>query len=205
MPQQMDFSDNEYRDRLMKVFKTHQNSKDRDFDFFYQSQILWDENMAQSIDEFFKKYQDFQQNGQFVVIAGGGHIQYGSGIPKRTFRRNGYEYAVILNDANMERNIADYIFYPQSMEGITSPKLMVSLKEEDGWLMIEGFPENSVSEKAGLKTGDIILSIDSESIGSVEDMKIHLFYKKKGETVKVKALRKRFILGDVKMEFDVTL
>ena len=113
------------------------------------------------------------------MIAGGGHIQYGSGIPKRTFRRNGYEYAVILNDANMERNIADYIFYPQLMEGITSPKLMASLKEEDGRLMIEGFPENSVSEKAGLKTGDIILSIDSESIGSMEDMKIHLLYKRK--------------------------
>ena len=205
IPQQMDFSDNEYRDRLMKVFKMHQNSKDRNFDFFYQSQVLWDETMAQSIDEFFKKNPDFQQNGQFVVIAGGGHIQYGSGIPKRTFRRNGYEYAVILNDANMERNIADYIFYPQSMEGITSPKLMVSLKEEDGRVMIEGFPENSVSEKAGLKTGDIILSIDSEPVGSVEDMKIHLFYKKKGETVKVKALRKRFILGDVEIEFNVTL
>ncbi len=205
IPQQMDFSDNEYRDRLMKVFKTHQNSKDRDFDFFYQSQILWDESMAQSIDEFFKKNPDFQQNGQFVVIAGGGHIQYGSGIPQRTFRRNGYEYAVILNDANMGRNIADYIFYPQLMEGITSPKLMVSLKEEDGRVMIEGFPENSVSEKAGLKGGDMILSLDSEPVGSVEDMKIHLFYKKKGETVKVKALRKRFILGDVEMEFDVTL
>ena len=205
IPQQMDFSDNEYRDRLMKVFKMHQNSKDRNFDFFYQSQILWDESMAQSIDEFFKKNPDFQQNGQFVVIAGRGHIQYGSGIPKRTFRRNGYEYAVILNDANMERNIADYIFYPQLMEGITSPKLMVSLKEEDGRVRIGGFPENSVSEKAGLKTGDIILSIDSESIGSVEDMKIHLFYKKKGETVKVKVLRKRFILGNVEMEFDVTL
>ena len=205
IPQQMDFSDNEYRDRLMKVFKMHQNSRDRNFDFFYQSQVLWDESMAQSIDEFFKKNQDFQQNGQFVVIAGGGHIQYGSGIPKRTFRRNGYEYAVILNDANMERNIADYIFYPQLMEGITSPKLMVSLKEENGGVMIEGFPENSVSEKAGLKTGDIILSIDSEPVGSVEDMKIHLFYKKKSETVKVKALRKRFIFGDVEMEFDVTL
>lgn len=205
IPQQMDFSDNEYRDRLMKVFKMHQNSKDRNFDFFYQSQVLWDESMAQSIDEFFKKNQDFQQNGQFVVIAGGGHIQYGSGIPKRTFRKNGYEYAVILNDANMERNIADYIFYPQLMEGITSPKLMVSLKEEDGSVTIEGFSENSVSEKAGLKTGDIILSIDSESIGSVEDMKIHLFYKKKGETVKVKVLRKRFILGDVEMELDITL
>ncbi|MCX5717883.1 MAG: ChaN family lipoprotein, partial [Nitrospirae bacterium] len=205
IPQQMDFSDNEYRDRLMEVFKMHQNSKDRNFDFFYQSQILWDESMAQSINEFFKKNQDFQQNGQFVVIAGGGHIQYGSGIPKRTFRRNGYEYAVILNDANTERNIADYIFYPSLLRGVTAPKLMVFLKEEQGRVIIEGFPENSVSEKAGLKAGDVILSLDSEPIGSVEDMKIHLFYKKKGDTVKVRVLRKRFILGDVKIEFDITL
>jgi uncharacterized iron-regulated protein len=205
IPQQMDFSDNEYRDRLMKVFKMHRNSKDGNFDFFYQSQILWDESMAQSIDEFFKKNQDFRQNGQFVVIAGAGHIQYGSGIPRRTFRRNGYEYAIILSDANTERNIADYIFYPSLLRGVTAPKLMVSLKEEQRRVVIEEFPENSVSEKAGLKAGDVILSLDSEPIGSVEDMKIHLFYKKKGDAVKVKVLRKRFILGDVEIEFNVTL
>jgi S1-C subfamily serine protease len=82
---------------------------------------------------------------------------------------------------------------------------MVSLKEEQRRVVIEEFPENSVSEKAGLKAGDVILSLDSEPIGSVEDMKIHLFYKKKGDAVKVKVLRKRFILGDVEIEFNVTL
>ena len=61
IPQQMDFSDNEYRDRLMKVFKMHQNSKDRNFDFFYQSQILWDESMAQSIDEFLRRIRIFSK------------------------------------------------------------------------------------------------------------------------------------------------
>ena len=91
------------------------------------------------------------------------------------------------------------------MEGVTAPKLMVSLKEEHGTVIIEGFSENSVSEKAGLKAGDMILSIDSELIDRVEDMKIHLFYKKKGDTVKVKVLRKRFIIGDVEIKFDVTL
>ena len=176
IPQQMDFSDNEYRDRLMKVFKMHQNTKDRNFDFFYQSQILWDESMAQSIDEFLKRILIIR----LLCLRGSGHIQYGSGIPKRTFRRNGHEYAVILNDDDTAKNIADYIFYPQSMEGVTAPKLMVSLKEEHGTVIIEGFSENSVSEKAGLKAGDMILSIDSELIDRVEDMKIHLFYKKKG-------------------------
>jgi len=201
MPRQMDFSDNEYRDRLTKVFKMHKNAKERNFDFFYQSQVLWDETMSMSIDEFLKKNPDYQ----IVVLAGSGHIQYGSGIPKRVFRRNGYDYAVVLNDADIEKTIGDYIIFPGTLEGVTAPKLMVSLREEKGRVVIEGFSENSVSEKAGLKAGDMILSIDSELIDSVEDVRIHLFYKKKGETVKVKALRKRFILGDVEIEFDVTL
>lgn len=201
IPEQMDFSDNEYRDRLIKVFKMHQNSKDRNFDFFYQSQILWDETMSMSIDEFFKKNPDYQ----VVVLAGSGHIQYGSGIPKRTFRRNGYEYAIVLNDAEMEKNIADYVFYPKSMEGVISPGLMVSLKEEESRVIIEGFPENSVSERAGLSSGDVILSLDGEPMSNVEDMKIHLLYKKRGDTVRVKALRKRFLFGDKEMEFEIRL
>ncbi len=86
-----------------------------------------------------------------VVLAGGGHIQYGSGIPKRTFRRNGYDYAIILNDVDIEMDIAHYIIFPKPMDGIMSPKLMVLLREMHGMVSIEGFPENSISEKAGLK------------------------------------------------------
>ena len=55
--------------------------------------------MAMSIDEYLKKNPE----RQMVVIAGEGHLAYGSGIPKRAFRRNGYEYAVILNDADVEQ------------------------------------------------------------------------------------------------------
>lgn len=201
IPAQMDFSDNEYRERLKEVFLRHNGSNEKNFDFFYQSQILWDETMSMSIDEFLKKKPDYQM----VVLAGGGHIQYGSGIPKRTFRRNGYDYATILNDVDIERNIANYIIFPRPLEGVTSPKLMVSLKEVHGAVRIEGFAENSVSEKAGLKKGDIILSLDNVVVKSVEDIRIHLFYKKRGDTVRVKVLRKRFLFGDKEMEFDVTI
>jgi uncharacterized iron-regulated protein len=201
VPAQMDFSDNEYRDRIRKVFLMHNSSGEKNFDFFYQSQILWDEAMSMSVDEFLKKNPDYQM----VVLAGSGHIQYGSGIPKRTFRRNGYDYAIILNDVDVERNIANYIVFPKPMDGITSPKLMVSLKEEREKVTIAGFPENSVSEKAGLKEGDIIVSLDNIAIKSVDDVRIHLFYKKRGDAVKVKVLRKRFLFGDKEMEFDVIL
>ncbi|HSB32377.1 MAG TPA: ChaN family lipoprotein, partial [Candidatus Sulfobium mesophilum] len=55
IPQQMDFSDGEYRDQLKEVFEQHKSTGERDFDFFYESQVLWDETMAMSIDEYLRK------------------------------------------------------------------------------------------------------------------------------------------------------
>ena len=49
IPQSMDFSDEQYRERLKKVFMAHESFKERNFDFFNQAQILWDESMSQSI------------------------------------------------------------------------------------------------------------------------------------------------------------
>lgn len=205
MPSEMDFSDNEYRKRLIKVFEMHREKgllKDKPFDFFYQSQILWDETMAMSIDEFLRKNPDYQM----VVIAGNGHLEYGSGIPKRTFRRNGYDYAIILNDSEIDKGIANYVVFPWHMEGTVAPKLMVLLKEEGGRVSIIGFPEDSISEKAGLNVGDIIISLDGITVSSVDDVRIHLLlYKKKGDTVRMKILRKRFLFGDKEMEIDVVL
>ena len=86
VPQQMDFSDSGYRDRLETVFSQHKARSGKDFDFFYQAQVLWDETMAMSVDEFLRKNPDYRM----VVIAGGGHVAYGSGIPKRAFRRNSF-------------------------------------------------------------------------------------------------------------------
>ena len=200
IPPDMDLSDDDYRERLKKVFDQHKNSEGRNFDFFYQSQLLWDETMSRSIDEFLTKNPDYQ----IVVLAGMGHIEYGSGIPRRTFRRNGRDYAIVLIDAEVEKGIADYVIFPKSVEGITSPKLMVLLSDEKEGLKINGFSENSVSEKAGVKTGDIILSLDGKEMKSIDDIKIYLLYKKTGETVKVEILRKEKD-EEKKMMLDVVL
>ncbi len=201
VPQQMDFSDEKYRDRLKDVFNKHKGSGERSFDFFYQAQILWDETMALSVDEFLKKNPDFRM----VVLAGGGHLAYGSGIPKRAFRKNGLPYVIALNDDDVERDIADYLVLPQSLEGTAAPKLMVVLKVEGKRVVVTSLPEDSVSKKAGIKEGDTILSLDGTTVESVEDIKLELFFKKKDEVVKVKVLRKRFLLGEKEMEFDVKL
>ena len=201
VPGGMDFADAAYKERLEKVFQEHESLRDRPFDFFYQAQILWDEAMSESIDAFLRK----QPGYQMVVLAGNGHLAHGSGIPQRTMRRNGYDYAVVLNDVELEKNVATYVVYPGVVEVEGPPKLMVSLREEEGKVTIERFSEGSVSQKAGLQVGDTILALDQTPIQSVDDVRIDLLSRKKGEKVRVKILRKNSITGDKEMEFEVAL
>lgn len=205
IPPHMDFSDEDYKKRLVDIFEKHAGFKEMNFDFFYQSQVLWDEYMSQSIDDFLKGRPDYQKDGQVVVIAGSGHLSFGSGIPKRTFRRNGLDYSVILNDIDVQRDIADYLVYPAPVEGVTTPKMMAMLDDIQGKLTITDFPRGSISEKAGLKEGDVILSIDNVPVKTIDDVRIELLYKKKGDLLKVKVLRKVFLFGDKEKEFDFVL
>jgi aminopeptidase N len=203
IPSQMDFSDEAYKERLKKVFLEHrdvENFKTSNFDFFYQAQILWDETMAESVDQFLRTHP----HDQMVVLAGSGHLAYGSGIPKRTARRNGYDYTTILNNADLEKGIADFVLFPGVIPGVTSPMLMVFLKEEAGKVEIAGFPQESASEKAGMKVGDTLLAIDHTPIRTIDDVKIDLLARKKGEKVRVQVLRKGF-LGSREVNFDVVL
>jgi S1-C subfamily serine protease len=110
-----------------------------------------------------------------------------------------------MNSEDVEKDVADYILYPAPLPLPESPKLMVLLKEDKGTVSINGFSPESISEKAGLMTDDVILSLDGEKIETIEDIKIYLLYKKKGDTVNVKVRRKRFLFGDKEMEFTATL
>jgi membrane-associated protease RseP (regulator of RpoE activity) len=156
--------------------------------------------MAESIDSFLKDYPGYQM----VVLAGGGHLSFGSGIPKRSARRNGHDYAIILNDVEIEKDVAHYVLFPGTVPLESSPKLMVSLSEGKGQVTIQGFTPGSVSEKAGLQKGDILLSLDGIPVETVEDARLELLFKKKGDPVKVKILRKIPAEGDREMDFEVT-
>jgi aminopeptidase N len=201
VPSQMDFSNEAYRERLKKVFEEHKDYKTHHFDFFYQAQILWDETMSASIARFLRDHPDHQM----VVLAGNGHLAYGSGIPERTMRRNGSDYAIILNDAGFEKGIADFVLFPGPLPGGVSPKLMVFLKEEAGKVEISGFPPSSVSERAGMKAGDRILAIGHLPIHTIDDVKIELLSLEKGEKVQVKVLREDLLAPGRQMDFEVVL
>ncbi|MBA4372406.1 MAG: hypothetical protein C0402_06040 [Thermodesulfovibrio sp.] len=201
LPADMDFTDDAYRQRLKETFLRHMHNAERNFDFFYQSQVLWDESMAHTLDAFLQKNPAYQM----VVLAGGGHMAFGSGIPRRAFRLNGFDYSIILNSDEPGEQIADFILFSEPVAYRESPRLMVQFKEEEKRLVVIDFPKESISEKAGLKKGDVVLSLDGVSVEDVSDVKIHLLDKKKGESVVVKVRRSRFLLGDRELLFVIKL
>ena len=201
IPSQMDFSDDAYRERLEKVFREHKGFHTDNFDLFYQAQVLWDETMSESIAQFLRAHAD----DQMVVLAGSGHLAYGSGIPMRTARRTGYDYAILLNDTGLEKGGADFVLFPGTVPGKTSPRLMVYLKEEAGKVEVDGFSPDSVSQQAGMEIGDVILAIDDASVKTIDDVKIELLSLKQGDKVKVKVLRKGFFGFSSEVDFDVVL
>lgn len=198
VPQDMDMADDSYRRRLREVFETHPSGSS--FDHFYQAQILWDETMAHSIAEFLKEKPDYQ----IVVLAGGQHVMHEWGIPNRLYRLTGRKYATLVT-GDIDYDIADYVLFPDSLKPPFSAKLGVVLKKEEDGVFIDDFSKDSIALKSGIKKGDIILSVDDWKVETVEDVRIGLFDKNPGDTVKVKVIRKRFILADKELEFEITL
>jgi aminopeptidase N len=198
IPQDMDMSDNAYRERLREIFENHPRGPD--FANFYQAQILWDETMAHSAADFLKKSPDYQ----IIVLAGEGHIMYGSGIPQRLHRLTGKEYVTLVN-GTFDADVGDYVIFANPVRPPFTARLGIMAGNKDGSLVIEGFAPGSPALKAGLEKGDILVSVDGSKIETIEDVKIALFDKKPFESVRVKVARKRFLLGSRELEFKVQL
>ena len=56
-----------------------------------------------------------------------------------------------------------------------------------------------------MREGEIILSLDGMPVQRVEDVRIELLFKKKGDRIQVNILRKDATLGDKTIQFMVDL
>ncbi len=202
IPQDMDMSDEEYKMRLKDIFEQHKNHDSRNFDHFYQSQILWDETMAHSIADFIDKNPDYQ----IVILAGVGHIMFDSGIPKRVYRLNNKDYVTLIPHTEyIDNDIADFVFFAEHISPPSYPKLGIVIKEEDKYVKIEKLVPGGIAKSAGLEVGDILVSFDDWKIEDIEDVKIFMIGKKFGEEIKIKVLRKKFLAGYKEIELKVVL
>ena len=192
IPEEMIFEDEPYKKRLRRVFEMHQTEPTGDrtpqvFEYFHQAQVLWDETMAESIATFLADHPDYHM----VVLAGSGHLAYGSGIPKRAYRRTGEEYAIILPDPGEppEPGVADFIVFPSEVEAPKAAKLGVMIDSSEGKLKISDFVGGNGAQEAGMKKGDIIWAVGGHKVESIDDLKSYLATKYVGDRVQVKVLR----------------
>ncbi len=107
----------EYRKLILAAFEGHQSAghgKSSSAERFFLAQVLWDETMAEGVANFVKANPGYR----VIVLAGGGHIVFGYGIPSRVERRLGngkfIQHSVLLSspegeDLPKDKKIADFI------------------------------------------------------------------------------------------------
>ena len=191
IPSSMDFSNEQYRNDLIKVFALHEDQEEiQDFNYFLQAQTLWDEVMAESAHQFLTNNPD----SKMVILAGNGHVRHKYGIPERLYRRNLEPFTVVVQDEEIEGGIADYVLLTTKLKGKESPKLGVMVEEKDQGLVIIGVNNKSPAKKAGLKKGDIIKQFAGQSIKSLADLKFALFYNEIGSSLKIQVKRANKLL-----------
>ena len=192
LPHELDFSDDQYRRDLSKVFTLHKDNKNlRDFNYFLQAQILWDETMAESAQQFLKD----NPGHKLVVLAGNGHIRHKYGIPERLYRRNQESFKVVVQDEDIEDGIADYVLVTTEIKSQKSPGLGVMVEEKEQSLVVTGVIDKSPANIAGLQKGDLIKTFAGEAIKSFADLKLALFYSETGSTQKIQIERDGKILN----------
>ena len=183
IPDVIDESDADYRRRLKAVFDQHPGSSARKFERFLQVQLLWDEGMAERAATYLRNHP----RRHMVVLAGSGHLAYGSGIPKRVTKRLAVETAVVLNgtEAGLDPDIADYLLLPNPIELPPAGKLGIYMSDTPQGVTVNEFSDGSAVKEVGMKQGDQIISLDGEPVRSSADVRIALLDKQPGDNVQI--------------------
>ena len=187
-PENIDLSHPSYQKHLDSVFKIHQNMNklsDSKLDYFMQSQILWDEIMAETASNFVKNNPEYT----FIILAGIGHIKDRYGIPERiTLPKD--QISTIIQDTNVSDNAADFILYSAPLIGVGTPKIGAFLDTQTiGKIIITKVVNDSVAHKAGLQKDDQIVSLDNKKIESFSDLKLALMYADVSTPVTIEIIR----------------
>jgi uncharacterized iron-regulated protein len=77
---------------LLAVYRAHRPTGG-DFEAFFRVQRLWEESMAERVVDYL---QSARGAGRIMVtLTGGGHVEYGVGLPKKVLRRMPLPYVIV--------------------------------------------------------------------------------------------------------------
>ena len=202
IPSEIQPADDAYKARLRAAFEQHQSAKPGAFDHFVEAQLVWDESMAANAAD----YLNANQGRRMVILAGSGHIAFGSGIPSRLERRIHASYAIVLSSGEaIEPRIADYILLSNRQQLPPTGALGASLEEAGGECRIRSLDPAGAAAKAGLKKGDALVVVDGQPVKTLADVRLALWDKKPRQRVVVRAHRGRRPGTNANREYQVEL
>ncbi len=77
---------------LLAVYRAHRPTGG-DFDAFFRVQQLWEESMAERVVDYLQSARGADRI--MVTLTGGGHVEYGLGLPKKVIRRMPLPYVIV--------------------------------------------------------------------------------------------------------------
>jgi uncharacterized iron-regulated protein len=188
LPQQIDQTNQHYRKTLKKVYQRHGGkSHSKKFERFYQTQLAWDETMANQAAKYLNKHLATRM----IILAGKGHIAGRYGIPSRLQRRIKSKPIVILSgiDGNLNSSQADYLLFSAKTELPKAGKMGILMKNTANGVLISKVLNDSASAKAGLKKGDLITHLNKITINTIEEVKIQMIDAKPKQKINISLQR----------------
>ncbi|WP_020675341.1 ChaN family lipoprotein [Geopsychrobacter electrodiphilus] len=200
---ELDFTDIYQRSMTESIYSGHSMGKAMR-DGFIRVQTLWDETMAQNLVTYLRS--PLGEDRQVVVVAGGNHVRYGFGIPRRVHRRLPVSYLLIgsqeieipkereaeLMDVKMPgfpMRAWDYLKLTRYEKVKTGVKLGVGIEEDPRGILVTMVLPDSSAAKAGLLKGDILLQAQTTELKERFDLLYLLMNMQKGESLQLKIQR----------------
>ena len=182
-----DQTDPYQRGMAQGIFSGHSHGK-MNIEDFLRAQTLWDETMAESAARYLASPEG--KDRHLLVIAGGMHISYGFGIPRRVFRRLPTSYLLIggqeidvasgVKPQLMNAELPDFPMVPYhflaylSYEELPKEGVLLGVMFEPTptgrGLRVKDVVPGSNAERAGLKQGDLLLFLDAEALSDSLDL-----------------------------------
>ena len=203
---EMDLSDPYQRGMVTAVFGDHSHGG-MAIDVFLRGQTLWDETMAESAARYLASPAGADMH--LMVVAGGYHVSYGFGIPRRVFRRfpasyvllGGQEIDIPADKRDRLMNVEppefpmvpyDYLTY-LAYEDLPDKAVRLGVMFEPGrggrGLLVKNVAPASNAERAGLKSGDLLLALDGAPLAESFDLVYAVQQKRPGDHASLKLER----------------
>ena len=196
--------DEPYQRAMTEAIYAGHDGGNRMIDGFHRVQTLWDEMMAENVA---KELQARGGNQRMLVVAGGNHIRFGFGIPRRVYRRLPISYSLVgvreieiakdKQDRLMDVELPtfpmvsyDYLSFVayENLPG-ARVKLGVRFKSEEGQIRVEDVVADSSADQAGVIKGDVLLRLGESELAESFDLIYELSRYRLGDQSELTILR----------------